>query len=103
MKVVWTRAAADHLEEIGDWIARDSPAAAERLVAAIIDRVSTLGSHPHLGRPGRIVETRELVIAGTPYIVAYRVRESAVEVLAAFHGARRWPERLEEDERGGRT
>ncbi len=44
-----------------------------------------------MGRAGRVPGTRELVISGTPYIVPYRVRGGAVEVLRVFHAARRWP------------
>jgi toxin ParE1/3/4 len=51
-----------------------------------------LTKHPHIGRAGRVPETRELVVAKTPYIVPYRVRGDEVEILAVFHGARRWPD-----------
>ncbi|MGE7367549.1 type II toxin-antitoxin system RelE/ParE family toxin [Neorhizobium sp. NPDC001467] len=36
--------------------------------------------------------TRELVVAGTPYIVAYCVKNNRVEVLFVQHGARLWPD-----------
>ncbi len=38
--------------------------------------------------------TRELVITGTPYIAAYRVRPQRIEVLRIIHGAQRWPKRF---------
>ena len=38
-----------------------------------------------------IIGTRELIVAGTPYVIPYRVVGDDVEVLAVFHGARRWP------------
>jgi plasmid stabilization system protein ParE len=47
-----------------------------------------------MGRAGRVTGTRELVVAGTPYIVPYRVRVEAVEILRVFHAARKWPEKL---------
>jgi plasmid stabilization system protein ParE len=43
-----------------------------------------------LGRFGSVEETRELVVAGTPYIVVYRVTRR-VEILRIRHGAQRWP------------
>jgi len=43
---------------------------------------------------GRVPGTRELVVTGTPYIVAYRVRDETVEILRVFHAARKWPERF---------
>jgi toxin ParE1/3/4 len=44
---------------------------------------------------GRIKGTREFVVTDTPFIVAYRVRDDRVEVLAVFHGARLWPDRFD--------
>jgi addiction module RelE/StbE family toxin len=83
------------LDAIGDYIARDSPAAAERTVRRILDEVDRLADHPHIGRPGRIAGTRELVVAGTPFVVPYRVRDEAVEVLSVFHGKRKWPDKFD--------
>jgi plasmid stabilization system protein ParE len=80
------------LETIGGFIARDNPTAAAKIVARIFDQTGLLAQHPHIGRVGRIKETRELVVTDTPFIAAYRVKEDRVEVLAVFHGARRWPD-----------
>jgi len=95
MKVRWTQPALRDLEQIGDYISRDNPAAAEKLVARIFDRVDALALQPHLGRPGRVPETRELVITGTPFLAPYRVRADEVEILALFHGARLWPDEFD--------
>ncbi len=94
MKVRWTSTALRDLEAVGDYVAKDKPGAASRLVAAIFDRTELLTGHPEAGRPGRIAGTRELVVSGTPYVVPYRVRDGQVEILAVFHGARRWPPAL---------
>ena len=88
----WTAPALRDLEAIGDTIARDNPAAADRVVLGILDQTDLLATHPEIGRPGRIAGTRELVIADTPYIVPYRLRGGDIEMLAVFHGARKWPE-----------
>jgi toxin ParE1/3/4 len=47
-----------------------------------------------MGRAGRTAGSRELVVSGTPYIVAYRLRGRTVELLGVIHAARRWPNRL---------
>ena len=91
MTVRWTSSALRDLEAIGDYVAKDKPAAARRLVGDIFDRTSLLAQHPDAGRPGRVAGTRELVVTGTPYIVPYRVRDGEVEILAVFHWARRPP------------
>jgi plasmid stabilization system protein ParE len=43
------------------------------------------------GREGRVTGTRELVIRGTPFIVAYRLERNEVSILAVMHAARKWP------------
>ena len=95
MRIRWTRPALADLEAIGDFIARDNPAAASRTVARVVASVGKLRDHRNLGRPGRLTGTRELVVAGTPYLAPYRVHSDEIEVLAVFHGARRWPDRFE--------
>lgn len=72
-----------------------NPRAAACLIDEIDDGVRALLAFPRLGRPGRRPDTRELVISGTPYIVAYRLRDRDVQILRVLHGARRWPEKLQ--------
>jgi addiction module RelE/StbE family toxin len=86
-RVRWTRRALRRLDEIGAHISADNPAAAARVVSAIARGVQQLGNAPGRGRPGRIRGTRELVVIGTPYIVAYRVHANDVEILTVQHGA----------------
>ena len=52
---------------------------------------ATLPGRPAIGRPGRVLGTRELVIGRLPYIVPYRVREKDIEILRVLHTSRRWP------------
>lgn len=47
-----------------------------------------------MGRTGRVVGTRELVVPDTPYIIPYRVKRNRLEVIAIFHGRQRWPAKL---------
>ena len=88
----WTRLAASHLESAFDYLALDSADAAGAVVDRILSAVEALERHPEMGRSGRVPRTRALVITGTPFIVAYRVRRDRVDILAVLHGARRWPE-----------
>jgi plasmid stabilization system protein ParE len=34
------------------------------------------------------------VVAGTPYIVIYRVGRERIDILRVVHGAQRWPPRF---------
>jgi addiction module RelE/StbE family toxin len=84
---VWTPRARQHLLNISAYIARDNPTAARQTADRIRDAVAHLATHPAIGRVGRITGTRELVIAGTPYIVAYRVRKASLRILAVMHSS----------------
>ena len=90
-EIVWTQRARRNLEDIGEYIAQDSHIAAEETIRRIIEQVSGLAFYPRIGRVGSVEDTRELVIASTPYIAVYRIRER-VEVLRIRHGAQRRPE-----------
>lgn len=92
MKLRWTPLAIRHLEYAFEYIAAESPITADKVIQRILTAVTVLQDHPHLGRSGRVEGTRELIIAGTPFIVPYRIRRDRVEVLAVLHAARRWPE-----------
>jgi addiction module RelE/StbE family toxin len=94
MKVVWSRRAIRHLVALRDYIAEDSPQNAAVVAARILDSVELLTTHPEIGRPGRVVGTRELVVPGTPYIIPYRVRGERLELIAVFHGRQKWPKSL---------
>ena len=94
LEVRWLKRALANLEAEAEYISRDSPAAAQRMVATIEQSLSYLAQYPSLGRPGRVEGTRELVVPDTPYVIPYRVRGSSVEVLRVFHGARKWPPKL---------
>ena len=91
MQTKWLRRALANLEAEAAYISRDNPAAAGRVVEAIATAVERLQQYPAMGRPGRVAGTRELVVAGTPYIVPYRVRGDTVQLLRVFHAARKWP------------
>ncbi|HEX3472539.1 MAG TPA: type II toxin-antitoxin system RelE/ParE family toxin [Silvibacterium sp.] len=91
MIVDWTDIAQDNLHSLHSYIAEDNPDAADRMVARVLDAVASLAAFPNVGRPGRVGGTRELVIPRTPFIVAYRVQPSAIQILAVIHGRQQWP------------
>lgn len=97
MRIVWTAPASRDLETIGDYIAKDNPAAAHRVVQAIEAAVHRLERFPLSGRSGHRSDTRELVVPRTPYIVPYRIHHQAVEILAVFHGAQAWLDDSQQD------
>jgi len=93
MRVRWLRKALRNLDEEATYIAADDPAAARLVVQRVLEAVAQLADQPGLGRPGRVPNTRELVVLNTRYIVPYRVRSGVVEVLRVFHTSRKPPQR----------
>ena len=85
MKIKWVLLALNDLDEAGEFIAQDNPEAASRVLKRIWDAVQMLTDHPHAGRAGRVPGTRELVIAGTPFIIPYRVAENTIQILRVLH------------------
>jgi toxin ParE1/3/4 len=86
MKVRWFAKAISDLESIRGYIAQGSPVAARKVAARIKQATVRLASFPQSGRTGRVPGTRELVIPGTVYIAAYRIRGDQVEIAAVLHG-----------------
>ncbi|MGE0500332.1 MAG: type II toxin-antitoxin system RelE/ParE family toxin [Rhizobiaceae bacterium] len=95
MRIVWTPRYVDELAAIGDYIGQRNQRGAHRVVNDIHGKTRLLlSANPFIGRPGEIKGTRELVIPGTPYIVAYRVGDQQIDILFVQHGARQWPDEV---------
>jgi toxin ParE1/3/4 len=94
VKLRWSRRAIRRLASIHDYIAKDSPAAAAGVAAVIVEAALRLQKFPYIGRPGRIEDTRELVVPGLPYIIPYRVVDDVIQIASVIHTSRKWPETL---------
>ncbi len=90
MKLVWTPEARSDRKSIYAYIERDNPKAASDLDELFAKRAAHLVSHPTVGRPGRVANTRELV-AHPNYILIYDMAGDVIRVLRLLHSARQWP------------
>lgn len=90
MAVKWTKTALANLAAIVEYIAKDNSERAKSFVLEIQAKINSLAEFPGMGRPGRVIGTRELVIHPS-YIIPYRMRGDVVEILRVQHVARRWP------------
>ena len=91
--IEWAEPAIQQLNQSYDYIVlTNSEAVATRVLEHILNRVQRLATFPLSGRRGRVLDTRELVIADTPFIVAYTIEQDRVLVLAVYRAARQWPE-----------
>jgi plasmid stabilization system protein ParE len=96
LRLAVTRPAKLDLDELIAHIGEDNPAAAVSVATRLLDHIRLLREQPEIGRKGRRAGTRELVVDGTRYIVAYRidVAQSQVQILRILHTSRRWPRRI---------
>ena len=91
IRIRWTRGDAEDLEHIKDYLTEHHPQFAQSTVFELYETIRSLKTSPRRGRLGREEGTRELVLSRLPYIVAYRIKEQAIEILHIFHGARNRP------------
>ncbi len=92
MHVRWTTPAREQFVSAFEYIAEENRRAAARIADQIWESTQLLGRHPMAGREGRVAGTRELVISGTPFVVAHRIEKNEVRILAVLHAAREWPD-----------
>ena len=88
-KIVWSPEAVAQLQEISDYISRDSAAYAAGVITRIIEAVDPLAEFPRMGR--RVPEwdrddLRE-VLSGN-YRIIYRIGNGRIDVSEVIHGAR---------------
>lgn len=91
MLIRWTETALHELDDAIDFIEADNPLGAARMNERIVAAVRNLRTFPRQGRPGRVAETRELPIPGTPFLVVYAVARDGIDILRLLHGAQRYP------------
>jgi plasmid stabilization system protein ParE len=63
---LWTVGAEANLLDAIEFVAADNPNAAHCIVAEIRSKVELLTWSPGIGKSGRVPDTRELVVGGTP-------------------------------------
>jgi plasmid stabilization system protein ParE len=90
MKVRFTPRATRDLANIADYIGERSPQAALGVRDAILESLQNLALFPELGRRQTTEDVRKIVTRRYPYIVYYRIVETAteIEILAIQHPAR---------------
>ena len=98
MRLRWTLQAAEDLAAIKDFIGRDSPTYARRVVEELYGATVAIPDFPDIGRivPERgAPEIREVLLP--PYRIIYRRRADLVEVLTIHHSSRVLPDELGSD------
>ena len=91
MRVHWTQNAIEHLVNIYEYIALNSPTYANRMVDRITHRSEQIADQPLSGRKVpeyQAEDIRELIEK------PYRIKSEQIDVVAVIHGARLLPEEI---------
>jgi toxin ParE1/3/4 len=86
LRITWTTLALQMLASTGQFIAKDNPKAATKLLKQIKKSAKLLQTHPFMGRRTEFEGIRELVVHPN-YIVSYRVNADTVQILQVWHVA----------------
>ena len=87
MKIQWSPLAIGRVTEIAEYIALDSPVAADKWVNEIFNSVEKLLDFPEIGRVVPELEDRTIreLIKGN-YRIIYKIEISIISVLTVRHG-----------------
>ncbi len=91
MKIKITKLAFQDLQSVKDYIGQDKPNAALAVFKRVIEAIENIATFPSMGRTGRVPNTKELVVSGTPLIIIYQIQQDVLYVVRIIHTARKWP------------
>ncbi len=86
-RVIWTPQAVADLRNARSYIEDFNPLAAQKLATRLWTAAESLGEQPERGRS--IGRGRREFTNVRPYLIRYRLKGGAVEILAIRHGARK--------------
>ncbi len=90
VKIKWTNHALEELDDIANYISKDSPKYAQILVKQIYEMVGHLKQFPKLGRKVPEYgdpELREILFK--TYRIIYLVKKEHLEIISIIHGSRK--------------
>jgi addiction module RelE/StbE family toxin len=90
MQLVWRPLALADRASIMDHISQDNPAAAIVLDESFESKAEYARHRPTLYKKGRVPGTREIVVLPN-YIMVYRIKPGALEIVRILHARQRWP------------
>lgn len=91
VQVLRTESAESDLDAIASYYGDMNSVAALHLLDRIAEVETTLSDYPYIGHVGRVADTREVVVTGTPFVLIYTLRADLLIVLRIVHGRQQWP------------
>jgi toxin ParE1/3/4 len=79
------------LDTIRDFIARDSPAAANTMLEQLFDTLELLAANPEIGQRRDDLQPGARAHSMRPYVIVYHPADDGIHVIRVVHGARDYP------------
>ena len=91
--IIWSRRAVKDLEEIAEYISRDSESYARSVVRTILQKSRKLADFPFIGRmvPEFADESIREIFAYSYriiYRIIYRIKQNEIDIATVIHGKR---------------
>lgn len=90
VKIVWTDQAIQDLDDIGEFIAKDSERYAREVIQSLFESTDLIETHPKAGRivpEYNVASIRELIRGS--FRIVYRIADkSRIDILTVHHAAR---------------
>ena len=87
MKIIWSPLAIDRASEVSEYIAQDTPSAAENWINTVFSKVEQLKYSPEIGRLVPEIKNnqfRELIYGN--YRIIYHIEKKQISILTIRHG-----------------
>ena len=86
----WEAEAFRQFQNVLAYVANRNESAAERLAGEVSRKLEMVRAFPALGRPGRVIDSHELVIHPN-YLLIYAIRTETVDVIRFLHARQLYP------------
>ena len=80
------------MEDIRDYISKDSPENADGFIELLIEKMVTLATQTEIGRPRPELQEGIRSLPIQNYIIFYRIKESHIEIVRVLSGYRDIPQ-----------
>lgn len=90
MRVRWSHGAWEDIQRIFEYIHAENPNAAIKVTRTIYDAAQSLDAFPQRGRPGRVPDSRELILPAIRFTIVYRIQNDTVQIAHVFHDHQQW-------------
>jgi len=91
-RIVRTRQARNDVLDIWEYVARNNPAAADRLIRRLDVMIRRLAEQPRIGAAQDKYRAGLRSFPVGNYVIFYEPIPTGIQVIRILHGARNWPE-----------